>query len=264
MEEHAKRAENERKLAESERLTTETVRRDYEAKLEDFSDKKQEPKQEAVAASQAIVGDANRAIETAIRVIKEKNASHESIIEAKAIVGEKTEEIRKQASKLRKKRPKHMRGPIETPAVGMTVWVESIGADAVVERVLDGGRKAQIRVGKSTATLIVQAGDLFKSDAPEKKEKQVVTVNVKSSGVDSYEIDLRGMVFDEARDALDIFLDRLHVSGYETACIIHGKGTGALRKKIGAYLEKHPYVERQRLGEWNEGSSGVTVVTLAK
>lgn len=264
MEEHAKRAENERKLAESERLTTETVRRDYEAKLEDFRHKRQELMQEAVAASQAIVGDANRAIETAIRVIKEKNASHEAIIEAKTIIREKTEEIRKQASKLRKKRPKHVRDPIETPAVGMTVWVESIGADAVVERVLDGGRKAQIRVGKSTATLIVQAGDLFKSDAPEKKEKQVVTVNVKSSGVDSYEIDLRGMVFDEARDELDIFLDRLHVSGYETAYIIHGKGTGALRKKIGAYLEKHPYVESQRLGEWNEGSSGVTVVTLAK
>jgi DNA mismatch repair protein MutS2 len=72
------------------------------------------------------------------------------------------------------------------------------------------------------------------------------------------------MVFDDARAALDIFLDRLHMAGMENAQIIHGKGTGALRTKISAYLEKHPCVESQRLGNWNEGSSGVTVVTLKK
>ena len=264
MEEHVKRADDERRRAESERMATEAVRHDYESRLDEFREKKQALMQEALTESRTIVSEANRAIETAIRGIREKSATHESIVEAKAIVREKTEEIKKRAAKIRKKSPKPSREPVTTLETGMTVWVESIGADAVVEGILDGGRKARIRVGKSKATLIVQSGDLFKSDTPQKKEEQVVTINVKTSGVTSYEIDLRGMIFDEARAALDIFLDRLHVSGYERAHIIHGKGTGALRKKIGAYLAKHPYIESQRLGEWNEGSFGVTVVTMKK
>ena len=71
-------------------------------------------------------------------------------------------------------------------------------------------------------------------------------------------------MFDEAREALENFLDRLYVSGIETAHIIHGKGTGALRKKIGTYLDKHANIDSYRLGNWNEGSSGVTVATLKK
>ncbi|MFC1552865.1 Smr/MutS family protein, partial [Candidatus Latescibacterota bacterium] len=49
-----------------------------------------------------------------------------------------------------------------------------------------------------------------------------------------------------------------------TAHIIHGKGTGVLRSKIGKYLDKHESVESWRLGDWNEGSSGVTVAKLKK
>ncbi|MFC1607810.1 Smr/MutS family protein [Candidatus Latescibacterota bacterium] len=146
----------------------------------------------------------------------------------------------------------------------MAVRVGSLDANAVVEHVLDGGKKAQIRIGTSKATLVIQTGDLYMTDTPVAKPPQKVKVNVSAGEVDSQEIDLRGMTFDEASDALEGFLDRLHISGLETAHIIHGKGTGALRTKIGAYLDKHQYVESLRLGNWNEGSTGVTVVTLRK
>ena len=52
------------------------------------------------------------------------------------------------------------------------------------------------------------------------------------------------------------------LAGMERAAIIHGKGTGALRKKIGDYLRHDPRVKSQRLGDHNEGGSGVTVVEL--
>ena len=48
----------------------------------------------------------------------------------------------------------------------------------------------------------------------------------------------------------------------ERATIIHGKGTGVLRQKIGDFLKKHPLVRRQRLGGPGEGGAGVTVVEL--
>ncbi|MCE5249001.1 endonuclease MutS2 [bacterium] len=264
MEDHVRRADDERRLAEKARIKAESVKRDYELKLEQFNTRKQELLSEAITESQAIVVDANRSIESAIREIKEHKASHESILAAKSTVSEKTEEIRKAAAKLPKRREKMKHRPIDGLTVGQAVWVDSFGADASVEEVLDGGKKARIRVGKSKASLVVNARDLSLSDTPPEKPKQVVAVNVHASGIESSEIDLRGKVFDDARAELEIFLDHLHMAGMETAQIIHGKGSGALRIKIGAWLEKHPYVESQRLGNWNEGSFGVTVVTLKK
>ena len=78
----------------------------------------------------------------------------------------------------------------------------------------------------------------------------------------SLDVDLRGLTFDEASDVVDKYLDDLSMAGMERATIIHGKGTGALRKKIGDFLRKHPLVREQRLGSPGEGGSGVTVVEL--
>ena len=76
------------------------------------------------------------------------------------------------------------------------------------------------------------------------------------------DVDLRGLTFDEAADVVDRYIDDLQLAGMERAAIIHGKGTGALRKKIGDYLRNDPRVRSQRLGRHNEGGSGVTVVEL--
>jgi DNA mismatch repair protein MutS2 len=72
------------------------------------------------------------------------------------------------------------------------------------------------------------------------------------------------MTFDEAEPVVERFIDDAANSGLETVAIIHGKGTGVLRQKVQAYLGGNPRVESFRLGNWNEGSSGVTVVALKK
>jgi len=76
------------------------------------------------------------------------------------------------------------------------------------------------------------------------------------------EIDLRGMYGDEAVEAVERFISDAVVSGLHRVDIIHGKGTGALRKRVTAYLKGNPAIKSFRLGEWNEGGSGVTVVEL--
>jgi len=129
---------------------------------------------------------------------------------------------------------------------------------------LSGGTKARIRVGKSKATIVVGKKNLSAGEASQRKSAQTVIVKAPSPRVTSQEINLRGMTFDEAKDVLDIFLDNLNTSGLETAYIIHGKGTGTLRSKIGKYLDSHQYIESWRLGNWNEGSFGVTVAKLKK
>jgi DNA mismatch repair protein MutS2 len=76
------------------------------------------------------------------------------------------------------------------------------------------------------------------------------------------EIDLRGMYSDEAIPAVDKFIDDAILAGLNRIDIIHGKGTGALRKKISDHLKSKSSIKSFRLGEWNEGGTGVTVVEL--
>ena len=76
------------------------------------------------------------------------------------------------------------------------------------------------------------------------------------------EINLLGMNVEDAIMEIDRFLDSGIINKLHTLYIIHGKGTGALRSGIHAYLKKHPHVATYRLGTYGEGESGVTVVEL--
>ena len=67
---------------------------------------------------------------------------------------------------------------------------------------------------------------------------------------------------DEALGELEAFLDRTALEGADTVFIIHGHGTGALRKVVREYLATSPYVERFRPGGTGEGGDGVSVVSL--
>ena len=87
-------------------------------------------------------------------------------------------------------------------------------------------------------------------------ERQLRTVGASS------EVDLRGMMTDEAVAALDSFLDNAMLAKLETVTIIHGKGTGAVRKAVREHLKRSRYVKSFRPGRYGEGEDGVTVAEL--
>lgn len=76
------------------------------------------------------------------------------------------------------------------------------------------------------------------------------------------EIDLRGMMGDEACLAVDQYLDEAVMNGCESVRLIHGKGTGALRTAIWKYLRGDRRIASFRIGRYGEGDGGVTVVEL--
>ena len=78
----------------------------------------------------------------------------------------------------------------------------------------------------------------------------------------SSELDIRGMESIEADSAVQTFLSAAAMGHLETVTIIHGKGTGALRKAVHETLKRSKLVKSFRLGVYGEGESGVTVVTL--
>lgn len=79
----------------------------------------------------------------------------------------------------------------------------------------------------------------------------------------SSEVDFRGMRVDELEDALHHALDEAILADFPYLRIIHGKGTGALRERVRAVLERDPRVQAFALAPANQGGDGVTVVELA-
>ena len=78
----------------------------------------------------------------------------------------------------------------------------------------------------------------------------------------SMEIDLRGKTVDESLYELDAYLDNAVLCGLKQVRIIHGKGTGALRKAVREYLKGHRSVQSFQDSAYNEGGSGATMVIM--
>ncbi len=78
------------------------------------------------------------------------------------------------------------------------------------------------------------------------------------------ELDLRGLTVDEAVLEVEKYLDDAYLAGLPMAYLIHGKGTGALRSAVGDLVKTHRYVKSSRMGGYNEGGQGVTVVEMLK
>jgi DNA mismatch repair protein MutS2 len=78
----------------------------------------------------------------------------------------------------------------------------------------------------------------------------------------STEINLLGKTTDEALMELDKYLDDAYLAHLPSVRVVHGKGTGALRKAVHQYLRRQKHVDSYRLGEFGEGDAGVTIVTF--
>lgn len=143
---------------------------------------------------------------------------------------------------------------------GDVVRVLSVDREATVLKAPD--QRGDVAVQAGVIKMTVKLSDLRM--APPKKEKPKTSVKLKlSEPARSFlELDLRGKMVDEAVVEIDRFIDDAMLTGIKEFSIIHGKGTGALRAGVQAFLKTHPRVKSYRLGAYGEGDAGVTVVTL--
>lgn len=104
---------------------------------------------------------------------------------------------------------------------------------------------------------------LLKEDTVKKPiRKSTRTVKTDVSRTASTEVDVRGQTAMEAIMSVDNAIDSAIFMNLNTLTIIHGKGTGVLRKEIQAHLKKHPSIRSYRLGTYGEGDAGVTIAEL--
>lgn len=148
---------------------------------------------------------------------------------------------------------------------GDIVIVADIGRDATVIDVKIDKKQAYVMSG--AIKMWVDFKDLrIKSKNSQsteiKKTRRVTGIQSRAQREVSGEIDMRGMASDEAILELDRYIDNALISGLETIRIIHGKGTGVLRKSVQAHLRSHKAVKSFRLGTFGEGENGVTIAEL--
>ncbi|MFC1619086.1 Smr/MutS family protein, partial [Candidatus Neomarinimicrobiota bacterium] len=99
-------------------------------------------------------------------------------------------------------------------------------------------------------------------DESEPTGRKTRLVGVSLAGQVSYRLDLRGQRGDEAIAEVDRFMNRAILAGLSELEIIHGKGTGALQKRVQEFLQDHPHVKSFGFADFDAGGTGVTLVEL--
>ncbi len=134
--------------------------------------------------------------------------------------------------------------------------------------VLSVDKDGKLRLQAGAMQLTIRAEEVRLIEDAEARQKKAarqqmvrVSAGVRSAGAPR-ELDIRGMETLEAEDVVNRFIDAARLGKLETVSIIHGKGTGALRRAVQATLKRHPGVKNFRLGRYGEGEDGVTIVEL--
>ncbi len=260
--------ELEKKLNHYQQLSSETglkkteldaLTKLYRERYESLKKDERNLKRKALEESKAILARANAIIEETVKEIRSKRAEKDAVKQVRSQVQDIKQQVEQELSKLREPEEKMT----ELPAKGDHAEWQEMKITGLVLSDVDSQGLVWFEAGEMKLRLPQK----LLRRIQKKEEKRVDRLY--GAAIDlpqdfRAEIDLRGMTMDEAGPLLDKYLDQAYMAGLEQARIIHGKGTGALRQKVSAYLKSHPRVTEFHHGAWNEGDVGVTIVHFEK
>lgn len=145
---------------------------------------------------------------------------------------------------------------------GDSVFVKSLGAKAQVISVPDASGNTEVQAGVMKMKVHSSQLRLLSGKQKPKPARTVRTVKEASAPSGKSSVDLRGETVEEAILDLDMFIDGVLRAGLSEITIIHGKGTGTLRRALQQHLRNHPNVRTYRTGVFGEGEEGVTIAQL--
>ena len=162
----------------------------------------------------------------------------------------------------------------KTAKKGLNVFVVSLGKNGIITDVNGNDVTVQVGILKMTVPakkcLLTKAQPAHTDAAPKKRKgfSKNAAANyahqmfIAKSGSAKQEIDLRGMTLDEAIPVVDKAIDDALIAGIGQLRLIHGKGTGALRAGLTAYLSTNRFVKKLETAALEAGGSGATVIDL--
>lgn len=277
--------------AEQLRHQAEAAQQEWTERMARVDDEAATIRETALREAQGVVKGANRAVERAVREIRESQADKAATHDARERLSHMRDQIDARTRSVEKKRmraegtppadgiaPESPRKPSQKSSRKMAgassqESPQSAGPLAVGDqvRIDDGGMVGEI-MEISAAEALIAAGSLqlrvhparlTKVGGPRRQQVHVSQPVVATSAAASTRMDIRGQRVDEAAAALTSFLDTALGANLERVEIVHGKGTGALRQVVAEVLSSTPFVAHFEEAPIEAGGAGVTVVTLA-
>lgn len=266
---------------EHSRITIEKERAEINAYKQEIQQLKDELKTKSDRLDERRDKILRKANEEAAAILKDAKEYADQTIKTMNKHGMTVKELEKQRSAIRDKmnkrqeklsvqaaKPKaHKAHDISEFKVGTHVRVLSMNLIGTVTAPPSPKGEITVQMGSlSTKTKINNLEILVGYKDPEEAKKAPKgaggsgKIKMSKAASISHEINLLGLTVDEAVAKLDKYLDDAYISRIPQVRIVHGKGTGALRNGVTAYLRGVPYVKSFRLGEIGEGDTGVTIV----
>lgn len=260
--------ENQRKATETEYLEirhyvdeSEKLYRDLKNAYSYFFDEREKEMEKARKEANKIIGEAEENAEKIIKDIRQMqlegqgSIKEHQLIDARSQLADlKQDEQLKKNKVLQKAKAKKQFKPNDE------VIVETYGQrGTLIQKVGNNDWQVQLGILKMT----VSEEDMILTTPIEEPKQQVITGIQRGAGAQvKPELDLRGKRYEEALAEVDHYIDAALLANFAQVRIIHGKGTGALRKGITDYLKNHRNVKSFEFAPANQGGSGATVVTF--
>lgn len=251
----------EREAAQS-REEAERLREKYEESLKKLRNAREKATLEAQKKAKEIIKEAKEEADSILKDIRELERMGYS-----SDVRQKLEENRKKLKEKLENAEKAMDEPKEKGErlkevyEGQEAYLPKFNAKVIILTMPDNKGDLQVQAGIMKIKVNINDLRALNGENKEKKNNKKKELNLNLRQISS-SLDLRGMDSEEAVFTADKYLDDAVLGGLGEVTIIHGKGSGILRKTINDMLKKHPHVKSYRLGEYGEGGSGVTIVEL--
>jgi DNA mismatch repair protein MutS2 len=258
------RSSRERDKAIKARQKTDTLNAELEKRLEKIEDERREVLAKARAEGELEVAVLKRNINS----LKQQLSNARQPLDALKSVEQKMEVMEAKVEEpVERQRAKTVdRGPVTVyrpPSLGERVRVSTLNAEGVVTALGESDAEVQIGSLRVRARLVDLERKQTEDSRPKTEETTVnrpsSTVGTKSPGL---EVSLRGMMVEDALEALERYLEKAYLAGLPFVRIVHGKGTGKLRAAVRDALRGHEYVKSFEEAHPNEGGEGVTVALI--
>ena len=200
-----------------------------------------------------------------IRTLVEKLETAKDVKAAQSAAAELTARINEQTVAERSTRQDLKTSPKELAPLELKVGgrARHRGLDTEVEIVDLSGDTAVVTAGAMKMRVPVsELGPATKKHEPKKKSVTVAQVAPAALTIATAQLDVRGQRAEEAMRNIEQFLDRATRNGDEMVLIIHGHGTGAIKRELREFLKTSPYARSFRPGDNSEGGDGATAVSL--
>lgn len=267
IEKNRRESEQERLQAESLRLEIEKLKKELEEQKYKLSSQKDKFLREAREEARKILLDARKDADDVLEEMKQA-AKLQDEKERRRAAEEAKSKLRGSIGKIEGSLAESLfqrKGFIKAPEnlkPGDSVLILNLNRKGTVITPPDKDGEAVIQAGIMKINVHVTNLKLVDEQSYEIERSGTAAIGMSKAMSISPRTDIRGMNVEEAIMALGKYLDDAAMSGLSEVTVVHGKGTGVLRSGVHQYLKTNHHVKSFRLGQYGEGETGVTIVTL--